>query len=828
MDANKLMDALTGVKDKYLREADIFQPVPAEPAPHAPRLLAWAGGIAACAVTVLGLLLLGRLGLLSPLPSGQEGNPAAASSQAIAEDFTLPPGDERSCAEAAPDGEGLVPLEELPQLTFPTREEAGTVGTSIGCGGALTEEPLSLSGTAAIFGQQSPAWEGLSLAGDSPYSLSGKAEYNEDGTLSRVTLSLCQRQAGQPQDFLTVEISPGHIPALGTHLFSPSHTCDVWGTEVTTCAAYDDQQSSAQFALSFLTGKQGEEGVLGVAAECRMGQESPMTQETAQELLTRLASQCLRPGNIFTLAGLEQAGGQGPVPLEELPPIDFSAQGGTVSLDQPSSWGWNPEMGADGARLFSLTPDEIAGLWGMSQPFWEGQSAAELFDLAADAYRDKSGKLLFVNLLGYVPGKDGTEDLPLFCARLYPGGLPENSRKEDAPFAVSDVWGTQVRANRVTLDTAGAFPFYSGLYAEFLREGEEPIGVVVQGVAQQVGVQSDKGFLSQAELEGLVTRFISQCLRPGNTFTLAGLEDPYRVYIDKEGYLFTGGYSTFAASAYDAVLNSAAVLTGDDAVSNANDDSCVRVLTLHLPVQLVEQIEPAEGELNRELCALYSVDYGFFERDGEKVIEKIGGYGDVIGVITTPRGGAVKNTAWYPKDGPQYLPSIAEFIGGDESAAEQAVQQAHAWPEKAKSYAEALLASYLEQNLMDGWKMKTADGTLSPFGPQGDSLKAAAEEVARKYADSWLTMTEEGYPPLAECFYTDLNYSRSADPDSELQVSCKMVFRLEDPDGGLGNWAAGNTQKGTGEYQGYYTAFRFIYARQENGGWVITSSGTGP
>lgn len=633
MDAKKLMDALTGVKDKYIREADIFQPVPAEPAPHAPRLLAWAGGIAACAVAVLGLLLLGRLGLLAPLPSGQDGTSAAAvsSSCETAEDSALQSGDENPLREAAgevvssapesapalgaPESasalgtiDGLVPLEELPQLTFPTREEADTVGTTIGCGEALRREALSPSGDASIFGQQSPAWEGLSLTDGDPYSLSGVAEYKEDGSLARVILTLCQLQANdQYQDFLTMEISPGYVPSLGTHLFSPSHTCDVWGTEVATYAAYDDEKGSAQFALSFLTGKQGEEGVLGVTAECRAGQGSPVTEETAQELLTRLAS---------------------------------------------------------------------------------------------------------------------------------------------------------------------------------------------------------------------------QCLRPGNTFTLAGAERQYRVLIDMNGYLYDGDASTFPGAA-SAFLGRAAVLTGDDAVSEAADDSCVQVLTLNLPLLIAEQTEPAEGEIKRELFALYSVDYGFFQRDGEKVIEEIGGYGDVAGIICTPRGGATRDTPWYPEDGSRYLPSIAEFIG-DESAAEQAVQQAHTWPETARTHAEALLVSYLEQNGMTGWKKKAADGTVSPFGPREGDLRVAAEKVAQQYVDSWLAMTEEGYPPLAKCFYTDLAYSESADPDSDLQVSCKMVFRLKDPDGDPGYWLAGNTSEGTGEYQGYYTAFRFIYAKREEGQWVITGSGTGP
>lgn len=114
---------------------------------------------------------------------------------------------------------------------------------------------------------------------------------------------------------------------------------------------------------------------------------------------------------------------------------------------------------------------------------------------------------------------------------------------------------------------------------------------------------------------------------------------------------------------------------------------------------------------------------------------------------------------------------------------------------------------------------------------QGDwetVLEEAAEEVAKQYADSWLSMKEDGYPPLAECFYTDLSWAESPDPGSDIQVSCRLVFRLEDPDGNPGNWMAGNTAPGAGEYEGYYTAYRFIYAKLENGQWKIVSSGTGP
>jgi len=994
MNAKDFLQAMNEIDRKYIEQADIFAPAAPVKTPVIFRALRWAGAAAACVLVAAGLWLMWDLGLLADINQ-------VSSGQGTAESRDIRPS-------------GPTPLSELPALEFPTRDEVGERGgEAVGCGTELTEASLTKKQIAAIWGQEGDlTWEGLPLSGsDAEYNIDGTAFYDMDGKLAYLSLEVTNK-ALAPECSFTVEIAPRHINALGSHMAGPpSRTCDVWGTEVTTLAGYNDSENFAGLSISFLTGPEGEEGTLGVTAKSMIweGTCNGWTLEDGEELLTRLASQCLRSGNTFTLDGLMLLS-----ELSDPAALDFPTreEAGDAQIT---------EIGCDvleGEEVPALSLEEIASIWGQEQLLPDG---LDLDDVRGEA-RYFEGKLQQVRVSAFLKPLEG-EDSVKIQIDIGRGNIPNlGAHITGGVSKTCDVWGTKVSTDVCYLkeQTLFSISFLTGPDGE-----KETLGVWAETSCSPGLEEAAKGLLS---------RLASQCLRPGNVFRISQLEsdavnphkdililkdgrlsfpntdmgnfqaklyqafgggpadtgsrvpseyegckaivhltypaimgellprptedgektkvlcnlikadcgfyekdgekhltvisrssdlvcavcrreggsltvlealypssenyagsvleflegnekllqelmsrqaaagypyefferlllsymkqngmsgwekletekaieaappeeDNYKVRIDKDGYLTSNGYPSTFPGVSGFQEGRPAVLTGDDAVSNAADDSCVQVLNLDLPLVIVsrKEIEPAVGEHGRELYALYSVGYGFFERDGEKIIQEVTGYADVAGIITTPRGGAVNFNAWYPKDGTEYFPSIVEFIGGDESAAEEAVQQARDWPEKAKGYAEELLASYIEQNGMTGWKLRTTDkdqnNVLIPFGPEDGDLEGAAKVVAQEYADSWLSMSEPGYPPLAECFYTDLKWTESPDPDSDIQISCQMVFRLENPEGVLGNWSAGNTKPGTGEYEGYYTAFRFIYAKQENGRWVITGSGTGP
>lgn len=291
MNTKDFLQAMNEIDHKYIEQADIFAPAVPVKVPVISHVLHWAGGAAACVLVAAGLWLMWDLGLLADINE-------VPASQKAEDEQSIQPGKS-------------IPLSELPTLEFPTREEVGERGGEIiGCGPALTEKDLTEEQVAAIWGQQGYlSWEGLYLSGPSAeYDSNGTAYYNEDGKLSYVSLTVKKNADLGSGCSFTVEITPGYINFLGFHMAGPpSRICDMWGTEVTTLAAYGDSPSAA-FSISFLTGPEGEEGTLGVTAKGVISDEPNTTriQEDAKELLTRLASQCLRPGNVFQLSHLEQ------------------------------------------------------------------------------------------------------------------------------------------------------------------------------------------------------------------------------------------------------------------------------------------------------------------------------------------------------------------------------------------------------------------------------------------------------------------------------------------------------------------------------------------
>ena len=163
------------------------------------------------------------------------------------------------------------------------------------------------------------------------------------------------------------------------------------------------------------------------------------------------------------------------------------------------------------------------------------------------------------------------------------------------------------------------------------------------------------------------------------------------------------------------------VKADDDAVSEAADDSCTMVLNISLPYYVIGRY-PAEEETTHLLCLLYSTQYGFFEKNGEKVIKPIGGYSDLAGVVAVQDGGTAfapqRESAWYPSDGSLYLSSIAEFAGLTEEEASALVEEADRersavnkeGKPKLEALSQQLLFAYMSQNDLTGYQLWDGDG----------------------------------------------------------------------------------------------------------------------
>lgn len=119
-------------------------------------------------------------------------------------------------------------------------------------------------------------------------------------------------------------------------------------------------------------------------------------------------------------------------------------------------------------------------------------------------------------------------------------------------------------------------------------------------------------------------------------------------------------------------------------------------------------------------------------------------------------------------------------------------------------------------------KMEEAQKEEEQRNLERESFRQPAQEIAQSYADQWLANEEH---PLSECFYRELYLSHINEERTSFLLSLKMVFRPEDPSDGY--WMAGNTKEGTGEYEGYLTAYRMIQADLVDGEWTVTDSGTG-
>lgn len=332
------------------------------------------------------------------------------------------------------------------------------------------------------------------------------------------------------------------------------------------------------------------------------------------------------------------------------------------------------------------------------------------------------------------------------------------------------------------------------------------------------------------------------------------------------------GLLTFVDAEYQKLYsafqeNSWNVKADDDAVSEAADDSCTMVLNISLPYYVIGRY-PAEEGTTHLLCLLCETQYGFFEKNDEKVIKPIGGYSDLAGMIAVQDSGTAfalqRGSAWYPSDGSLYLSSIAEFTGLTEEAASALVERADRERSvinkegklKLEALSQQLLFAYMFQNDMTGYRLwdgntyrpvseaelmeaaqlnMVADHTNKAKQAEDDQIQAAAQaaskeeirtaakDAAQDYVNQWLSDTEH---PLAECFYQNLKVSAVSDEKPYFRISLRMVFQAENEES-LSYWMAGNTKEGTGENEGYYTAGRTVEVEKVDSVWTITDQGTG-
>lgn len=211
------------------------------------------------------------------------------------------------------------------------------------------------------------------------------------------------------------------------------------------------------------------------------------------------------------------------------------------------------------------------------------------------------------------------------------------------------------------------------------------------------------------------------------------------LYISKEGDLY------FANSKYQKLYfafeaDSRNVKTGEDAVSEAGDDSCTMVLDLILPYYMIGRY-PVDDETSHLLCLLEEQQYGFFEKDGEKTVRPIGGYSDIAGMTAVKDAGDAfapgREPAWYPGDGKRYVSSIAEFTGltEEETSAllEKAEQKRSAFNkdgEQAGGIAQQLLFAYMSQNDLTGYLLQ--DGEHRPITDEELHAATMRNETAKQ------------------------------------------------------------------------------------------------
>lgn len=157
----------------------------------------------------------------------------------------------------------------------------------------------------------------------------------------------------------------------------------------------------------------------------------------------------------------------------------------------------------EGSWIEELTEEQISTLWGgnlsLSKDWglnWQG-SAVYLADATP----------WIVSLSASVPYPDGSTRAVKI--ELSPGALPPTCTP--FPFTPTcELWGTPVAAHRSVQDGKTAW-----LGAEFIREGEEPIGA-------RISISAGGSFTGE-DARNLLETLLTHSLSPGSAFTLSGI-----------------------------------------------------------------------------------------------------------------------------------------------------------------------------------------------------------------------------------------------------------------------------------------------------------------
>lgn len=208
------------------------------------------------------------------------------------------------------------------------------------------------------------------------------------------------------------------------------------------------------------------------------------------------------------------------------------------------------------------------------------------------------------------------------------------------------------------------------------------------------------------------------------------------LYISQEGEL------TFADREYQEYYNTFRDSFGAyiDPASAAGEETCTALLRLPLPYYELGRYSAEDGTIH-VLLLLESVDYGLFETNGVKTVKPINEYSDVAGVVAVPQNNQIVpfwgKEVWYPRDGKDYLPSIARFTGltEEETSAllEKAEQKRSAFNkdgEQAGGISQQLLFAYMSQNDLTGYQLQ--DSEHRPITDEELHAAAMRNETAKQ------------------------------------------------------------------------------------------------
>ncbi|MBQ8639854.1 MAG: serpin family protein [Lachnospiraceae bacterium] len=161
-----------------------------------------------------------------------------------------------------------------------------------------------------------------------------------------------------------------------------------------------------------------------------------------------------------------------------------------------------------------LTEEEIASIWGQKELCWEGWKPAEEYVLTGTASYDKTGAVCLTEINGY--DDNAAENKQCFTIYVADGQVFGESRFAEAGNGLDSVWGTEVASTRGTSswakeDRTWALAEYQTM---FVRDGEEPVGIYTIAWSKED---------SAHEMEAILTRMISQSLRPDGVLQLSQL-----------------------------------------------------------------------------------------------------------------------------------------------------------------------------------------------------------------------------------------------------------------------------------------------------------------